>query len=253
MEVEDLGGSVSFWQKALWIFTSPSRCFEVLRSNPDWLKPWLLAVVVAVALGAIAIVGGDVRTKEMVESRVDSAETLRAEREEDYQPPSEEEREKKIAMYGQFYNFSFLCCAPIGGLLVLFLISGIVHIVAYVFGIRGTYRDMLSVWAYSGLILAVGNVVSRLLALATGNQISSLSLADLLGLDAASSALGAALSALSLFPIWHLAVGSIGLSIVRQADRKKCFALIFGLWLLLALISIAFSVALPSLLPTAPE
>jgi len=247
MELEDLGGTVSFWQKALWVFTSPTRCFEALREKPDWLKPWLLAALVGLVPALLFVYKG--HHKEQAERIIDHREESSARSDEDYKPLSEEERRQQVAA-AQSYTAACVLTTPIlGTLLALLLVSGVIHVVAGIAGLAGRFPDMMSVWAYSSLVRIPEVIIVNALSWAADGSPVALNLAAFFGLAPASSVPAALLAHITPFGIWHLIIASIGLSVVRQGSRNKGLAVIFGLWLLLVLIS----TVLPYTRPTPAE
>lgn len=228
MEIEGLGGEVRFREKVLWVFVSPSRCFEALKENPDWLKAWVLVALVAILPGAVLLSSVDLR--QMAEDAVDLAEFGLAESQEDYEPLSEEKRQEQIELTAKVWRYQFTAGIAVGKLAWLFVVSGAVHLLSTALGVRGKFSGVLSIWAYSSVVGIPESLIRAVIVAATKQWVPGLSPAYLFAPGSISPVFHMVLLQLNPFLIWQLGLGVLGLCVLRGASREKSFGVVFGLW-----------------------
>jgi len=244
VEIEGLGGEVGFREKVLWVFVSPSRCFEALRENPDWFKAWVLVAVLGMLPGLVFLSTVDVRRiaedavdqaeVKRAESREDyqplSAEAEQAESGEDYQPLSAEAREQAVERLVKYQWSVGTVGSVVFGLFRLLLTVAAIHVLALMMGIGGSFGGALSVWAYSSVVRIPELLISAVVIGLTKGEGSGLGF--LFGGGTVSPVMRLVIGQFDPFLIWQLAVVALGLSLIRRASRAKALVVMLALWVL---------------------
>jgi hypothetical protein len=243
VEIEGLGGEVSFREKVLWVFVSPSRCFDALRENPDWFKAWVLVAVLGMLPGLVFLSTVDVR--RIAEDAVDQADAERAESQEDYQPLSAEERGESGEDYQPLsaeereqaverlvkYQWSVSTVGSVVfSLFRLLLTVAAIHVLALMMGIGGSFGGALSVWAYSSIVRIPEMLIGSVVVGVTKGEGSGLGF--LFGGGTVSPVMRLVIGQFDPFSLWQLAVAALGLSLIRRASRARALAVMVALWVL---------------------
>jgi hypothetical protein len=138
-----------------------------------------------------------------------------------------------------------LIAAPIM-ILIIWVITAALLILASnpILGGQASFGQIMGVVAWSSLVTSLGSILKSVLIYIQGTSHGvSTSLAALLPvppLDKTPSALYAFLSNLDPFVIWQFILWGIGLGVVAKIDSKKGYTGAFGVWLLWAILSVAF-------------
>ena len=143
-------------------------------------------------------------------------------------------------------RFIGFAAIPVVTLIIWSILSGIFLFTGNtILGGKGSFKNVFSVFAWSGLIGLVGGLVQTLLVISKGTRHGvTTSLAILLDtpeMGAQSSLLYKLLTKTDIFMIWALIVWAIGFSAVFKMSQNKSTIMVFSLWGLWIVISIALS------------
>jgi len=231
-------------QRLVNVFAAPSKTFEDVKRNSGWWVPYLIAVVIGVLyafallhkIGLPALVDGVIRQSPALESRIASST-----------PEVAARIHSSIEM-----QFKFLYLGPVFSLLAGLAAAGVLLATAnFGAGGKATYKEMLGVWFYGALPLAVFYLLV-IAAVYGGVAGDNFNIKNPIGTNVGFYLTGAdlpqtlmpLLSALDIFAIWTAVVLTIGVSTVAGIKRGGAAAIVFGWWIvfiLLQTVGAAFS------------
>lgn len=233
VEVQDQGQPpMGAGARILGTFLSPGAAFASVRMScswVDWVVPWAIAAVLS---GAITWKVVPIVSREAYEGQ--------RERIQRNTHLAEDQKKEQLARMdraqergGAFGGTMALVMVPVVSLLMLVVFSGIYLGVAnFAFGGTGSFRTMMAVTAYTGLIGALGGLVKLPLMLV--NDTAKIAMGpDLFFPQGMEHTWGYRLaSGVDIFWIWYLVVGSIGAGVVSGVPPKKVGVVIFAIYLL---------------------
>jgi len=228
VDLQGLGGEVRFRDKVLWVFASPSRCFGALRERPDWFKAWLLVAIVGLLPNVILL--NTIDLKQLAEQAVDESEANQAESQEDYKPLSPQEREQAVERFVKGQWSASTLVAMMMSLLRLLVSAAAIYLLAYAFGIGGSFTGALSVWAYASIVRIPEMLISAAIVVLTEGK--GLNLESLLGEGAVSPAIQLAIAQFDPFSLWQLVVAGLGLALIRSTSRARGLSVMAAIWVL---------------------
>jgi hypothetical protein len=224
------------FSKVINTFFEPRKLFQSLKIKPAWLVPFIIVAILVMASSwfTFPLIMKDVVTniqenerfteeqKEMIIERIAGAE----------HPPAYQ-----------------LVLAPVGVLVYLFLISGVLFLVFNVLlGGDSSFKRVLSVFSYSSLIAIPQAIVKLPLTFAKQTANIQTSLAILLSPDAKESFLYKVLGGFDIFTLWQVILIALGLAVMYKYTMKKSFSVVLILWILLIVVSSALSTLLGGML-----
>jgi hypothetical protein len=223
---------VSFWSRARDVIIAPARAFEAVALRPATLWQPLLAVALVNGLVVIAFY-----------DRLVIPEQMAAIAEQDLSAEEAAQAEAMMeggAARGASYALGFLG-TPVASVLT----AAAIHVgAAFLLGGSGGFLATWAAVAYALLIGIVEWVVKLPIMLSRERLEVFFGPALFLSEHDPGRFLHAFLGQLDVFTIWKAAVMAIGVAVVHRLKRwNPAFALVFGLWLLWALVSAALGTA----------
>ncbi len=230
MSDQDSAKEMSVFGKIAGIFASPKETFEAIDVKPTWLIPYLI-VVVAVILMQLPV---------MEIQQADQIAMMQAKG-----VPAEHIERAEQQMQGPM-RFIGLAAIPIVTLIIWSVFSGIFLFTGNtLLGGKGKFKNIFSVFAWTSLIGLVGGLIQTFLVISKGTRhgvTTSLAiLMDTPEMGAQPSLLYKLLSKTDIFMIWVLVVWAIGFSVVFKFSQNKSSIMVFSLWAIWIVISIALS------------
>ena len=224
----------TLFSKAIGIFSRPKEIFVSIDERPDWLVPF--AIVMAISILSTVITFHSVLLPEQMAKMAEMG-TLTEEQ-------LANAREMMGGMWGILLSLiGVIIIMP----LVLFLRSGIFLVFSNILGGEANFKKVLSVLSWTLLIQGAGTIVKTpiMLIRETSQVITSLALFfPFLCTESFSFRL---LNRFDFFTIWGLVLIGLGLSTVSKFSIKKGMGLVFSLWVIWIIISMAFSGLIPGL------
>ena len=185
-------------------FTAPGRTFASVRERSGWLD-WLAPTLIVVAANA-APLAARVPTEHMG------------------------------AWLEMAPTFLIQAVSPF---LRLFIDGAVLLLVANsILGGRATYGRMLAVTAYASLVHVAGRIVTGLLALATGTQVS-IGLTPLLPDAMLDTFAGLLLGLVDVFGLWQILVTAIGTGVMAGCSTRRALVPVLILWALWRILLVA--------------
>jgi len=233
--------SMSFSEKLVNIFTSPGELFENVRltekTTSNWLVPMLIFIVVAVLLNQLiftnpSLVGqmSDLMAKGMNEAVEKGSMTAeQAAQAEQFMKPD---------------SLMFRIQSAVGVILVSPIAMFLLALVYWLLGKWGMsasapYMKVVEVVGLTFFISILESVVTTLLQYGLDSLFAGPNLAMFVSDFDMKNKLHMALAKVNIFTIWDLTVASIGLSKLFQRHLPKVLVLVFALWIIWSIFTVA--------------
>lgn len=217
-------------QKIIGIFTSPAKAFASIDLKPTFILPLLIMIVISLLF---AYTARDVIKEEGFERQ----EQIMQERGMD-----QEQIDQAMAQGEKMMAYTMPVFAVLGTIVLLIVVGGVFLFVGnVVLGGKTTYKKVLSVTAWSWLILSLYSLVMLPLVLAKHSMNVTFSLATFLSADAKGTFLYGLLSKIDIFYIWWIAVYSIGLAVIYKMETRKTAIAVTVVYLIYAVIASSFA------------
>jgi hypothetical protein len=218
-------------------FVAPAKTFSDLRRKPAWLVPWLLLAVAHVIMALVVgqRVGFERLARTAIESSPQAAKQLE-------QLPAAD-REQRTTMVSKSIQYTFYASPVIilvAGLIMAAVLMGIFNFMA---SEKFSFGASMGVVMYSFLptLIATGIiVVSLYLGDPEGFNLdnpTATNLGALLDPATTSKFVYIMAKAVDLFNIWVMLLMGIGYAAVGRMRRQTTWGTLFGLYLLIKLIS----------------
>jgi len=215
-------------EKLLNIFVSPGEVFEEVVASPPKPACWLVPTLLVCLTALIALLVAPVKEQRAAELRhlletgaIVSSETGRL---FSRLLPAAVLTVATSSVAGTFWSAFVLWC--IGR---MFLKT------------RFRYRKAMEVVGLTGMILALGTIVTALLIAATGDAAARPALSLLAGQSNTGNKVYSGLEAMNFFHLWAATVLGVGLSKLARVSFNEAAFWVFGYWVALrvALILLA--------------
>ncbi len=213
--------TLGFGAKLINIFTSPTKTFEALDHNPTWLVPLLIMILVSLASVYLTF-------PQLVNIAVENM-TKQGEITPD-----------QLEMAMKFVPVSIYGMSVLWPIIWFFLFSAVYYLIGSVFmGGNSTYKKILSVQAWSSLILVLSSIISTPLVMIKNSVYVSLSPSILLSSEHIGTKLFTFMSQFNFFVIWYLIVFGLGFSYVYKFSKAKAFTtmgILYCIWIALSVV-----------------
>jgi hypothetical protein len=216
-------------ERVVDVFVAPTKTFEDIKRDASWWLPFLISAVLGVVfayvvlskIGLPTLVEGVIRLSGPLQERLagstpEQAETLR---------------------HGLEMQFKFMYVAPVIFLVIGSIVAAILLGTAnFVFAGRATYKQMLAVWFYGTLPLAVISVLT-MVSVYAGMSGDSFNIRNTLGTNVGYYLMNSAplwlvtmLSSVDIVAIWAAVLLTMGVSTVAGIKRGAAAVMVFGWW-----------------------
>jgi hypothetical protein len=221
-------------------FVAPTKTFNDINRKASWFVPWLLMAIVSLAV-AFAI-GQKIGWAQMNENQM-RMQPKRAEQMEKM-PPDQRARAERI---GVVITQAFTYAVPVLRLIFLAIVAGVLFL-SFNFGAGADLKfgKTLAVVMYASLpeiIRAILVIIFLYAGLVQPDQfIPQNPIGTNLGVffkpGSPMYALG---SSVDIFGIWVCSLAAIGITCISRVKRGTAFAIVFGWYVLLALVGAGFA------------
>lgn len=224
------GPGLSQGERLVDAYIAPSKTFADIRRDAAWWLPFLVASVLALTfsyvilhkVGLPVLIDGVIHQSATLEGRMTNGTP-----------------EQAAAMRnGMAMQFKFMYASPIILLVVGLLIAAIFMGTAnFVFGGRTTFKQMLAVWFYATLPLALTSILTMITVYA-GISGDSFNIKNTLGTNVGYYLMNGdtprwlvtLLSSVDILAIWTAILLTLGVSIVAGIKRSSAAVVVFGWW-----------------------
>jgi hypothetical protein len=224
-EVQEMGAV----ERIIGVYFSPRKTFEYLRGKPKWLVPFIIICLIALLSNYLV---RDIGIQEQIE-RVQMSERLTEEQKDQY-------IERIQSSTSGWQSYIQLIATPVVIFIIFVVVAGIFLFFGnMLFGGQANFRQVLSVYAYAGLVAVPSAIVKIPLMLAQGTTRVQTSLAVLLSADAEGTMLYRLLSKFCIFSIWEVILLIIGISVIYRFSGGKASTMVLIVWALWIIVSVA--------------
>jgi len=208
------------------IFFAPSKYFSALKEKPKWLIP-LIVIIIASVIASVVVISTFSPEKQLEQLR-----------ERNLTPEQFEQAQKMIGSPVVLISgiVSSIVITPI----MFLLISLIFNFTLPLLGITSKYLMTFSIVVGSALVTIPQMLIRIILTLVTGSPLVQTSFALFFPMLSKNTYLYRLLSKFDFFTIWQMILLALGLKIIYAISGKKSYYLVFGLWLLFAIITSIF-------------
>lgn len=210
-------------KRLLSVFVSPRSLFEDLLERPRWWLPFIIVCVVAAGAAAIQLIP--------VLNQLGGFEVM-----------LERARATRPDLDADSVRTMFFVSPTIFRLIlqaVVLMVSGLVFWAAFaIFGADINFKKSMTVVSYSGLIIALGALVTALIQLIVDSTLVNASFAFLPFLDP-HSYIFRLVYMLDFFAVWHVIVMGLGFSIVSKKSKLTSYLIVAIAWVCFALLAAA--------------
>jgi len=216
-------------------FIAPSKTFTDIRRSASWWLPWLLSAIVG--LGMVFVVDKKVGMEKVNENRL--ALTPKQAAKLDQLPPDQRANQMEIAAkFTRYIAYSF----PLFNLLLVAILAAVLLATFnFGFGAELKFAQCYAVSMYAFLPGIIKALLALVIVLVTGGEGFTFEnpVASNLGglVDPSSAFLHSLASSIDVFAIWILVLTAIGYSCLTRVKRSTCYAVIFGWWAIVSLVS----------------
>ena len=235
---------MSFVDKIVNIFASPGELYENVRltgpSTSNWLIPWLIFVIISVALNQFMMSNPDLvdQMRSMMRGRVEQAVTDGR--------ITQEMADQQIEQYGP--GSTLFTITSLGGMAIVTFVAmfalGLVYwlVGKSVMKAAAPYMKVVEVIGLTYFISTLEQIVTGILVFIRGKLFSTPSLALFISDFDIENKMHAALSKVNIFTFWVLIVTAIGLARLFQRDFPKVLVIVLVLWIIWAVASVALGI-----------
>ncbi len=228
---------LSFLDKAIGIFTEPSRIFESLKKfeykTIDWLIPTLLLIVVVIISNTLIMSNAEIRLQVKEEQR--AAMEKRFDEMVQKGQISREEADQQIERAEQMLEGGLgTIFRSIGVVIFIFLFLFILSAFYWLIWTKllkgtGPYKGALSVYGLTYLIGVVETILVVILSLAMIKLMTGISVASFFGFERESD-LRYFMSKLNPFTIWATYILGVGFGKIYNVEKGKSLIIVYIIW-----------------------
>ena len=230
---------MSFSDKLVGVFASPSELFDNVRQTPptssNWVVPTLILVVVGVIM-AYLMTSNPVlsdQMKRMASEQMEKGLQKQIAAGKMTQEQANQARDQMAGM-GQTGTMIFSYASAIIGPFFALFLGGLVFCLLGKGVMMATvpYMKVVEVVGLTFFIATIESVVTTILAIGMSSMFASPSLALFISDFSLENKMHLLAASVNVFTFWTLAVTGIGLARLFQKDTPKVLVLIFALWVL---------------------
>jgi hypothetical protein len=242
IQPESSAPPLSQGQRVVDTFIAPSKTFTDILRNSSWWLPWLISVVISVAVGAA--IQQKIGFDKVYDNILHQASASQQQKME--QMPADQQA--KVRKFSVASTKVGVYVGPIVGLLIGVIAAAILlATLNFGFGARAKFGQLFAVWYYAGLPM----VIKWLLAVVTiyaGSDPDAFNIKNPVGtnigyylpLDMPKWLISLGTS-LDIFTIWTLILLTIACAIVGRISRGKAAAAIWGWWIIITLAGVGYA------------
>jgi len=222
------------------VITEPGETFEAIASGPKnnyWIYPVLIAVVLSLLSSFLFM-----RDPELSRNTMDKQKAKMSEKfDQNIRDGKMTQEEADNAMESMNPNSPFFKVigyvgALVGPFIILLLLSVVYLIVLKIMKAEVEFTNILNVVGLALLISSVGSILAILISIMKGNM-TGVSPGIFLTEESIGEKAFAFLNKLDVFTIWFYAVIAIGLTKIAKIDMAKSATIVFGLFLVYAVLT----------------
>jgi hypothetical protein len=216
-------------QRFMGVFTSPVAALQDIAARPDWVIPLIILAVSALIFTYLMLPAIVSDAAKNIDKMVDTGKL------------TAEQGEKAQAASQGFTKMFAPLMGALGEIAVGLIAAAILLFVGnIVMSGRAVYRQMFSVYLWTGMVNLIGGVLRIPLALKQNTMMVFFSPAAFMDPEVQETVLFRTASFLDVFVLWRLILIAIGFAAVYKFSMGKSLGIILGLYALLIAVSVTF-------------
>lgn len=224
-------------QRVVDTFVAPSKTFQDIQRSANWLLPYLIGVVVTLALGFTIQqkVGWTQTYQNMLKQSPATQQAL------EQLPP--DQQAKRITLATDVTKYIFWLTPAVALIMALVAAGVLLGTINFGFGGRAKFGQMMAVWMFATLPWSIQGLLG--IASTWFVDPEAFNLKNFVGTNLgywmppdwpkALIALGTALDATT---IWALILLTIGCSIIGKVKRGQAAAAVWGWWVIIVALKV---------------
>jgi hypothetical protein len=234
---------LSQWQRVACTFSAPSKTFEdIKRGNRSWWLPLIIgAIFTYIFFGAVV---QRIGIQQVVDNQIRM--TPKAAEQVAQAPPERREMINKVSVI--FTEVAFLAGPVLGMVGVAVLSLGLLGTINFIFGGKAKYTDVFPIFYYAWLPQIIKPILGIIVIYAgmapesfNVKNFSPTNLGAFLDPVETNQALYTLATSVDAVTIWSLVLLSIGTATVAGTKRSSGYIAVFGWWVILVLLSVAWT------------
>lgn len=223
-------------QRVVDTFIAPSKTFRDIQRSANWILPYLIGVVVTLALG-FAIqqkIGWDVAAQNILKQSPKQMQQM-----EQLTP---DQQARAMVLRQNITKIAFWFTPVIAVIMALVAAGVLLGTINFGFGGRAKFGQMMAVWMFATLPWAIQGLLG-IVTIYAGVDPESFNLQNFVGTNIGyylppdmSKVLIAVGTALDATTIWALILLTIGCSIVGKVKRGQAATAVFGWWVIVTVL-----------------
>jgi hypothetical protein len=241
----------SLWARLLNIFATPGNVFDEVKASPralgNWLAPALLSSVVGVIVAYVTFSQPAILQKlheqqqAVFEAKVAKGEMNREQADQMEAAVEKFSSRPVLTIFGAVGGTVMSFVRIFGWALVLWLLA------KWFLKCRIDYMKAAEVAGFASMIAILGMIISMLLTVNLGKMGASPSLALTVGDFDPKNKTHLLLGAVNIVNFWEIAILGLGLSRLANVPFARAAILVFGLWVVFALVAIGIGMGMMAL------
>lgn len=233
--------SLNQWQRVVNLFIAPDKTFLDIRHNTSWWLPWIITsiLILAFAFTVQQKVGWSQVYTNMLSHNPKAMQRIQQ------APPDRVAATMSIGTKAtEISFFAQPILILIGGFIIAVVLWGTLN---FLFGAQARYGEILSVWFYSALPMALLAILA-IITLYSGLDPSTFYVKNPVGTNIGyylSSDtprwLVTLLTSVDVLKIWTAVLLTIGCAKVARIKKGYTAVAVFGWWIIIILVSIGFT------------
>ncbi len=226
-------------ERVIDTFVAPSKTFTDIRRSSSWWVPWLLMSVFGLAMVVTVDkkLGMDTAYENQMRMSPKQMDKI------DQMPPADKANAMKL---GANITRYFAYASPLLTIVFIGIIAGVL-MATFNFGLGAEvkFKQSMAISMYAFLPTIIKSLIAIAVVgvgAAEGFTFQNPVASNLSGLVDPNSShfLYAILTSIDIFTIWTLLLTGIGYSCITKVKRGTCMGVVFGWWVVMALVGAGF-------------
>lgn len=223
-------------QRVVDTFIAPSKTFTDIQRSANWLLPYLIGVIVTLALGFAVQqkIGWGVAAQNVLKQSPKQMQQM--------EQLTQDQQARAMVMRQNITKYTFWL-TPLVALIVALVAAGVLlATINFGFGGRAKFGQMMAVWMFATLPWSIQGLLG-IVTIYAGVDPESFNLQNFVGTNIGyylppdmSKVLIAVGTALDATTIWALILLTIGCSIIGKVKRGQAATAVWGWWVIATLL-----------------
>ena len=218
----------TFLSRFIWTITSPKKMFADVAAGTPWWQPWVWVSLINMVIAYVSV------PLQIQLTRMNPNDL-----------PADQLQQTIENM--EKFGFLGVISTPVVVLLTTLIIAGISYVVLSVLAESSSFRQYVTLYMYSYIVISIGLLLSTLVARMRGiENIRSyedavVSFGPAMLLSPGQKILYPILSTFDLFYVWFYVLMAMGLMQVFRLSQRGAIIALLPLWLIFVLIALLAS------------